>query len=240
MKRLAWILALAVLAAALVVFNLPEPATQASAEVTDSDAADPAAGAVVEEPSAEEASVSGDAADDVPGTTSSDGDTETNGSATDHADPSLYASDAPVGSEVGDQLPDFTLQTLDGEDFVLSAHRGKVVVLNFWATWCTPCVNELPHFDRLQAEHPEDVAVLAVHSDFTTADVPAYVEDLPYGIAFALDASGDVGRMVGGTTSLPRTLVLNARGEIIYNQPGSVTYEVLEELVTLAQSPADD
>ena len=147
-----------------------------------------------------------------------------------------YASDAPLGHQVGEQLPDFTLTALSGEDFVLSAHRGKVVILNLWATWCTPCVNELPHFDRLQAEHPEEVAVLAIHSDLITDDVAGYLSRFEYGIEFAVDEGGAVIASVGGSTMLPQTVVLDPCGVVTYNQVGSVTYEVLEQLLSEAQA----
>lgn len=147
-----------------------------------------------------------------------------------------YTSDAPVGSGVGEQLPDFTLPLMNGDTFTLSDYRGQVVVINLWATWCTPCVNELPHFDRLQAAHPEEVKVLAVHSDLITDDVAAYLAGFDYGIAFAVDESGEVIASVGGSTMLPQTVVLNPWGEVTYNQVGSVTYEALEELAENART----
>ena len=152
----------------------------------------------------------------------------------------VYVSDAPLGHAMGEQLPDFTLPKLDGEDFVLSDHRGRVTVINLWATWCTPCVNELPHFDRLQREHPDDVAVLAIHSDLITDDVAGYLSAFDYGIGFAVDETGEVIASVGGSTMLPQTVVLDRCGVVTYNQVGSVTWEALEELVeaALAEEPA--
>lgn len=150
--------------------------------------------------------------------------------------PAAYASDAPEGYEPGQQLPDFTIALTDGASFSLSEHRGQVTVINLWATWCTPCVNELPHFDRLQREHPDDVAVLAIHSDLITDDVAAYLANYDYGIAFAVDEGGQVIASVGGSTMLPQTLVLDRYGVVTYNQVGSVTYEALEELVAAAMA----
>ncbi len=147
------------------------------------------------------------------------------------ADPAReYLSDAPLGYEVGQQLPDFTLATLAGEDFVLSEHRGRVTILNLWATWCTPCVKELPHFDRLQKEHPDQVSVLAIHSDLITDDPAAYLSAFDYGIDFAVDESGAVIASVGGSTMLPQTVVLDPYGVVTYNKVGSVTYETLLQL----------
>ncbi len=150
-----------------------------------------------------------------------------------------YASSAPVGFHVGEQVPDFTLKCTDGTVFTLSEQRGRTVVLNLWATWCSPCVKELPHFDRLQRAHPGDVAVLAIHSDLVTDDVDAFLAGFDYGIGFAVDSGGEVIASLGGSAMLPQTVVLNPRGEVVYNQVGSVTYEALEELVALAGAPAE-
>ncbi|MBR4359702.1 MAG: TlpA family protein disulfide reductase [Clostridia bacterium] len=188
-RTMAWMAALAVLACALVYFNVPAPAGTGATEDTP------------------EAGIS-----------------------------AQYASDAPVGWHVGEQLPEFTLTTMTGEEFVLSAHRGRVTVINLWATWCTPCVNELPCFDRLQNEHPEDVTVLAIHSNLITDDVAKYLSGFDYGIAFAVDETGDVISSVGGSTMLPQTVVLNPWGEVTYNKVGSVTFEMLEELTEAAQT----
>ena len=149
---------------------------------------------------------------------------------------SQYTSDAPLGHQPGEQLPDFTLRQTDGQEFTLSQYRGRVVVLNLWATWCTPCVKELPHFDRLQQAYPDEVKVLAIHSDLITDDPLAYLQGFDYQIAFAVDESGQVISSLGGSTMLPQTLVLSPRGEVTYNQVGSVSYEALEELVRTAQT----
>lgn len=143
-------------------------------------------------------------------------------------------SDAPEGHEPGERLPDFALTQTDGEAFTLSAHRGQVVVINLWATWCTPCVKELPHFDRLQREYGERVAVLGIHSDLITDDVRGYLSNFDYGMGFAVDEGGGVIASLGGSTMLPQTVVLDGRGVVTYNQVGSLTYEALEELVSAA------
>ena len=139
-----------------------------------------------------------------------------------------YASSAPVGSEVGMQLADFTIDCLDGSTFHLADTRGKVVFLNLWATYCTPCVRELPHFDALYHEHEGDIAMLAVHSSMVVDDPAQYLADKGWTIPFALDTDDDmVWGIVNGSSALPQTIVLNRCGEVIYNQKGSVTPEML-------------
>ena len=145
-----------------------------------------------------------------------------------------YDTDAPIGHAVGQQAPDFTLTTVDGQPFTLRDHRGQATVLNLWATWCGPCVKELPHFDRLAREHADDVAVLAIHSDLITDDVMEYLSHYDYSMPFAVDETGEVIASLGGSTMLPQTIVLDRYGVVIYNQVGSMTYEALTELVEAA------
>ena len=146
-----------------------------------------------------------------------------------------YDTDAPIGHAVGQQAPDFTLTTMDGQPFTLREHRGKVTVLNLWATWCGPCVKELPHFDRLARENGDSVAVLAIHSDLITDDVGEYLSHYDYSMPFAVDAGGQVIASLGGSAMLPQTIILDPYGVITYNQVGSMTYEALTELVQTAQ-----
>lgn len=140
-----------------------------------------------------------------------------------------------TGSQVGQTLPDFLLTTTSEETFRLSDYRGKTVVINLWATWCTPCVNELPNFQKLQSAHPDDVKVLAIHSDMVTDDVKKYLSAYEYTFSFAIDETGEVISSLGGSTMLPQTIVINADGTVTYNLVGSVTYEKLEDLVGAAQ-----
>lgn len=144
-------------------------------------------------------------------------------------------AEAPVGFAVGEQLNDFSVETLSGGVFHLAEKRGGPVFINLWATYCAPCVQELPHFDRLRREHPE-VAVLAVHSGLVTDDVAQYLSDKGWDVDFAVDdEDGTVYAAVGGSATLPQTIVLNGRGEVIYNLVGSVTYEKLTDLLAEAQ-----
>ncbi len=151
------------------------------------------------------------------------------------AEASEPEKDIPRGNAVGQRLPDFTLTDLEGNPFVLGDCRGRAVFINLWATWCDPCVKELPYFDRLQREHPEDVTVLAVHSGLIIEDdIPGFAAALNCDLTFAVDETGDFTSLVGGTSALPHTVVLDRDGVVIYNLPGSVTYETLEELAALA------
>ena len=141
-----------------------------------------------------------------------------------------------AGAEVGQQLPDFRITCVDGSEFNLTAQRGKVVVINLWATWCAPCVKELPHFDRLQRELPETVAVLALHSPPVTTDVSEYLSDFSYTIPFAVDEDGSLSAALNASTVLPQTVILSPDGIVTYHQEGALHYETLLELVAAAGS----
>ena len=142
----------------------------------------------------------------------------------------------PVGKEVGMVAPDFTVPVYGGGEFTLSEHRGKTVIVNFWATWCTPCCQELPHFDELLANYPDEVAIVAIHSELVTDDVEGYLSGFDYQLPFALDETGEVITSFGGSTMLPQTIVINSDGVITYNAVGSVTYAKLESLLKAAQT----
>lgn len=154
------------------------------------------------------------------------------------AQPSALVDESiPVGKEVGMRAPDFTVPLYGGEggSFTLSEHLGKTVIVNFWATWCTPCCQELPYFDELLENHSEEVAIVAIHSNMVTDDVEAYLSGFDYRLPFALDETGGVITSFGGSTMLPQTVVIDANGVITYNAVGSVTYARLEALLAAAQ-----
>ena len=140
-----------------------------------------------------------------------------------------------VGSDVGMMLEDFTITCLDGTEFSLAETRGKIVFINLWATYCTPCVQELPHFDALYREHAGEIAMLAVHSSIVTDDPAAFLVDKGWSIPFAVDSEDDrLWGIVNGSSTLPQTIVLDRNGTVIYNQKGSVTPEVLAALYAQA------
>ena len=142
-----------------------------------------------------------------------------------------WKSGAPVGFETGDQLADFTLACYDGTEFRLAETRGRVTVINRWATWCTPCLEELPYFNDFYQAHREDVAMIVVHPSMIVDDPEEALAGLGYTMPFATDTEEETVRtIVGGTGTLPQTVVLNRKGEVIYNNAGSVTPELLEAL----------
>ena len=211
--RILWGIALAVLCFALLWFNVLDPAVRKNASGTSQSPAQSPAAAPAAAGTASEAAVSSVAA------------------------ASDFTSDAPIGHEVGQQLADFTVTCFDGSEFHLADQRGKVTFINFWATYCTPCLKELPFFNDLYKKHEGDIAMLAVHSSFIADDPVAYMSGKDYVIPFATDKDNDeIFGIAGGGSTLPQTIVLNRKGEVIYNRVGSVTPEMLEDLYQQADS----
>lgn len=151
-----------------------------------------------------------------------------------HSNPILPDSSAelPFGNAVGMRAPDFSVPVYGEETpFVLSEQLGKKVVINLWATWCTPCCKELPYFDEIHRKYADEVCVIAIHSDLVTDDVEGYLANYSYDMAFALDTTGEIIKSYGGSTMLPHTIVVNELGVITYNAVGSLTLEELEMLL---------
>ena len=137
-----------------------------------------------------------------------------------------------IGYEAGMNAPDFSAPIYGKDErFLLSQYRGQTVVLNFWATWCTPCCNELPYFDEVYRQYGDDVVVVAVHSNLVTDNVEGYLNKFDYVMPFALDETGGIITSYGGSTMLPHTVIIDERGVITYNAVGSLTYEELCTLI---------
>ncbi|HTA47277.1 MAG TPA: TlpA disulfide reductase family protein [Bryobacteraceae bacterium] len=120
--------------------------------------------------------------------------------------------------------PDFTLGDVSGQVVTLSGLRGKVVLLNFWATWCTPCGEEIPWFIKFQESRRErGLAVLGVSVDKDGwASVKPYIEAKRVNYSVMI-ASDNVAQAFGGLKSIPLTLVIDREGRIAAVHAGLCT-----------------
>jgi len=123
---------------------------------------------------------------------------------------------------------DFALTSFDGELVNAREYVGRVVFLNFWATWCEPCKREMPALEQFAASQPEGGAVvLAVNVQERRIDVEAFLNE--YGITdltILLDTNGDVSDQYG-IYQLPVTFVIDTNGVIRYPKYGEITLEEL-------------
>ncbi len=124
------------------------------------------------------------------------------------------ASFAPLDS--GAPAPDFAYPTLDGDTLALADLRGDVVLLNIWATWCPPCVREMPSMQRLYDQHRNDgLRVVAVSVDAPGAlrDVRSFVHELGLGFDILLNPAGTI-QDAYAVTGLPTTFLIDRNGRI--------------------------
>jgi len=128
--------------------------------------------------------------------------------------PPAAGDPAPAATE-GGVAPDFTVLGLDGKRVQLSSFRGKVVMVNFWATWCPPCKEEIPSMMKLNKSlEGKPFQMLAISIDDGGKDaVEKYFRSSGYSLPAYLDADGAVSR-VYGTTGVPETFIVDRAGVI--------------------------
>jgi len=129
--------------------------------------------------------------------------------------------------------PDFALPDLDGTVHRLSDYRGKVVVLNFWATWCPPCREEMPSMQRAwQQVRDEGILFLAVDVGESEDDVFTFTGDYPVEFPLLLDQDSSVTQR-WPIRGLPTTYVIDTRGRIAYRAIGGRAWDAPEILSRL-------
>ncbi|MFG6148811.1 TlpA family protein disulfide reductase [Halobacillus sp. B23F22_1] len=129
---------------------------------------------------------------------------------------SISPPNAPSGLQVGDQAPDFELETLDGKNVKLSELEGQKVFLNFWATWCPPCKEEMPEMEKFHEEYGDEVVVLAVNATETESnesDVDKYIEEEGYTFPILLDKDSKVNNDYQAM-SIPTTYFIGTDGQV--------------------------
>ncbi|MCR5733759.1 MAG: redoxin domain-containing protein [Lachnospiraceae bacterium] len=108
----------------------------------------------------------------------------------------------------GDVAPDFTVELATGELLTLSEYDDRIVLLNFWATWCPPCVGEMPAFERLNKEMGDDVLILSVDCGESRKDVDSFIAEYGYTYRIGYDQDYEINDYYP-TDGIPYTLVID-------------------------------
>ena len=139
-------------------------------------------------------------------------------------DTALVGRDAPL---------QFTLKDMHGEDVHLASFKGKVIVLNFWATWCGPCKAEIPDLVTLQTKYKDDLVILGVSVDDTPEKMKPYAAE--YKINYPLlvgEGREDVQNAYGPLWGIPVSVIIDREGKIAEKHSGIASREQFERVIT--------
>lgn len=143
-----------------------------------------------------------------------------------------YTKSSPT--QTATPLHDFSLPDTTGTIVSINYWRGKILIINFWATWCPPCLKEIPEFIELQTEYAEqNVQFIGI-----AIDDPELVNDylsftkINYPILIAESEGGKLSQQLGNTyRAIPFTIIVNQQSQVIYRNPGELSKQQLRELL---------
>lgn len=149
-----------------------------------------------------------------------------------YEDGSEKNQDVPAsGLEEGKMAPDFTLSTLDGKTVSLSSLRGKKVIVNFWATYCPPCKEEMPQMQTFHEKYGKDVKVLAVNltsQEINRNSVQKFVDKYHYTFPILLDEKEEIGIKKYKVLLIPTSYFIDEQGKIQQRIEGPMTLKQME------------
>jgi len=136
---------------------------------------------------------------------------------------------APQGVNTGNVARDFTLETIEGGSVSLKDHRGQVVLINFWATWCPPCRAEIPDLQSAYVERRDDgFVVLGVNVEESGAVVQQFMDEMEMTYPVLLDEGGGV-LQTYRANGLPMSVIVDPEGVIQVRHVGYLTASQLED-----------
>jgi cytochrome c biogenesis protein CcmG, thiol:disulfide interchange protein DsbE len=148
---------------------------------------------------------------------------------TDSSQPDHSGGIVESGSvSVNSPAPVFSLPDIQGTTIRLDQYLGKVVILNFWATWCVPCKEEMPILNDYGLEHPDSVAILGIAVDDSEESVRSYMDEINIGYPIVIDNTGVVGS-VYHVVGYPTTYFVDAKGIIRGKYIGLMTLRILQQ-----------
>ncbi|MCR5836170.1 MAG: TlpA family protein disulfide reductase [Lachnospiraceae bacterium] len=121
--------------------------------------------------------------------------------------------------------PDFTTELADGSTFTLSSAKGKVVLINIWATWCGPCCGEMPAFQKLYEEYGDKMQIVAVNYAEPKEDVKQFLKENEYTFPVAFDENAEVAAKYP-SQGIPYTIIVDKDGAIYKTFVGAQSAEI--------------
>ncbi len=125
-----------------------------------------------------------------------------------------------AASDIEGPAPDFTLKSKAGSNMRLGELRGQVVLINFWASWCGPCRQEMPLLDDMHSKYSKlGFTVLGVNVDKDSAKADKILKDIPVTFPVLYDASGDVSKQYN-VDAMPTTVIVDRDGNMRFHHRG--------------------
>jgi thiol-disulfide isomerase/thioredoxin len=155
------------------------------------------------------------------------------------ATPATTADTAPGAEQPKPEIPSLKLATVDGKPYDLAAHRGKWVVVNFWATWCAPCLKEMPELSALDAmrEHIEVIGL--AYEDIEPASMQSFLKEHPVVYPVAIIDTFEPPKDFATPRGLPMTYLVSPEGKVARQFLGPVTAHDIESAIAAAGGPAE-
>jgi thiol-disulfide isomerase/thioredoxin len=129
------------------------------------------------------------------------------------------------------QAADFKVTDTDGKTHTLSGYKGKWVLVNYWATWCPPCLEEIPDLIAMHGNKKNNIVVIGIALDYRTAkQVTDFAEGLLVNYPIVL-GNPQVVNQIGPVQGLPTTYLFNPDGKMVAQQVGAITREAVESYI---------
>jgi len=132
----------------------------------------------------------------------------------------IVAASAAFAGDAGGPAPAFTLSQLDGSQGALAQYKGQVVMVNFWATWCGPCQQEMPLLDQMYKKYkPAGFTLLGVNVEPKSGDALAFLKATPVSFPILFDTQSKVSTLYE-VSGMPSTVIVDRKGNVRYVHHG--------------------
>lgn len=125
-------------------------------------------------------------------------------------------------TKVGQPMPDFAITEVGGREFKVADLRGKIIYISFWATWCPPCLQEMPRIEKeiwRKNQHSENFVMTAIAREQTERDITPFIEKNDYTFPVAADSNRAIFKLFGNV-GIPRSYVVGTDGNILFQSAG--------------------